>query len=250
MSTVKDVLSVRGPLQPVAWGKDELSVYLESAHRNRLATFANKQDRYAQLLAIDSCFADVSREWRNPSQPIVALLFIRTHGSYRAACEAAMAGAVVEAFIMVRAMLEAAGYAAHIHRNPELEEVWLRRHDTDPDVAKAANNAFKVSDVRTSIERGDRASAKRFHRLYNEAIDFGAHPNERAIIGNMTEAEVPEGTRFEQRLLQDDGLPMDYALITTARAGLCSLDILRLPYDARFMLLGIKGRVLALRRGL
>jgi len=242
--------SVAGPLQPAKWGKDHLTEYLAAAHQNRLATFANKREAVARLIAIDACYATAVAGWRNPKPEISALLFIRTLGSFRASCEAAMAGAVAETFIMIRAMLEAAGYAAHIGRNPRLAETWLRRHDPDPAAAKAAKDAFTVAAVRKSIQAVDRSAASRFHRLYNEAIDFGAHPNERGITGNMTDTAIADGVSLELNLLQGDGTQLDYALISTARAGLLSLDILGIVFGARFELLGLKQCMLALRQGI
>ena len=247
---LKAVNSVAGPLQPATWGKDRLSAYLDSAYRNRLATFANMPADFARLTAIDACFADATTDWQNPKQPIVALLLIRTLGSYRAACEAAMAGQIVETFVLIRAMIEGAGYAAHIHRKPELEALWLRRHDEDHAIAKASKDAFKVSAVRSSIQAADQAAATRFDRIYQEAIDFGAHPNERSITGNTRKIATTNGAQFEHLLLQGNGMPMDYALITTARAGVLSLDIFDIPLSARFSLLGIKERMLKLREGL
>ena len=249
MTNAQGVVPVPGSPQPATWGKDGLSEYLETAYRNRIATFANKRDEYSRLVAIDDCFSTVTTGWLNPPQLIPALLFIRTLGSYRAACEAAMAGAVVEAFVMIRAMLEAAGYAAHIGHTPSLSETWLSRHDSDPKVAKAAREKFTIGEVRRSISVGNQHAAELFHRLYNEAIDFGAHPNERGITGNMTITDVPNGTQFQHVLLQGDGLQMDYALITTARAGLCSLDILQTVFPERYELLRMIPRMLKLRQG-
>lgn len=243
------IISIRGPLQPVKWGQDNLSGFLEASHRNRIATFANKAEQFQRLEAIDRCFVDVSTGWLNPGLAVERLLFLRTLGAFRGAVAAAMAGACADAYVMIRSCLEAAGYVAHISTASDLAEIWLRRHDDD-DAKKIAKRRFQVSEVRASIAAKDVHTAERFDRLYNEAIDFGAHPNERTLTGNMTMEHVAEGIRLEHVLLQGDGVPLDHALRSAAQAGLCSVDILRIPFGARFSLLGVEARALELRKGL
>lgn len=249
-SELEGVPSVAGPLQPATWGRDRLTAYLATAYQNRLATYANKEKSVARLIAIDDYFADASEGWINPQSRICALLFMRTHGAYRAACEAAMAGQAVETFVLIRALLETAGYAVHIHLHPELEESWLRRHDPDPAVAKTAKDKFLVKLVRESIASGDRTAALRFHWLYNLSIDFGAHPNERSITGNMKRTKLAHETRYEHVLMHCDGLELDHALLSIARGGILALQILDIGFGARFELLGIRTRMFDLRRGL
>jgi hypothetical protein len=189
------------------------------------------------------------RGWINPQNPVAALLFIRAAGFYRAACQAAMAAQCTETFPMVRALLETAGYAAHIHANPALAETWLRRHD-DAVTLKAVINTFKISSVRDSIRAADQAAAARFDRLYDDAIDFGGHPNERSITSSMQQTSTAGAVKFEHLLLQGDGPTLDFALLSCARAGLLALDIFAIPFGARLELLGIKRRMLQLRQGL
>lgn len=251
----KPVPSVPGRTQPAAWGRDSLSAYLDALHANRLATFANWPEVYRRLSDIDGCFATIVGDgWRIPARNdhhhVPALLLIRATGSFRASCEAALAGQGVETFIMIRALLEAAGYALHISRNTDLAEVWLRRHD-DPDAAKRMKTAFTLSQIRSSIAAVDRTGAERFRRLYDDSIDFGAHPNERAITGNMTMTRLdPSSVRVEHVLMHEPGLQFDYGLLSVARAGVCALEILQGVFAPRFELLGVRQRLLDLRKGL
>ena len=246
----KSAPSTNGPPQPVDWGKDALSEYFSMSYQNRIASFVNKSDAYQKFLDIDSCFAKISEAWTNPRPIVPALLLIRAHCAYRAACEAALAGQTVEAFIMIRALLEASGYAAHISINAGLDEIWLRRHDSDPKHLKAAKDEFTVGKVRSSIEKRDKHTASRFINLYDTSIEFGAHPNERSISGNLDKIDHQDSVVFNLKMLQGDGVALDHALLTVARAGVCSLDILQIPFGARFELLGVRKRALELRTGL
>src|SRR6185503_12453102 len=82
-----------------------------------------------RLAGVDACFATIAKDWANPKNAVSALLFVRTHGYFRGACEHAMAGQLPETFALTRAVLETAAYGLHIALHPELAEVWMRRHD-------------------------------------------------------------------------------------------------------------------------
>ena len=114
---------------PPGWADDELTKYLETADRNQQATFVRKRAATAKLIDIDAQFVTVSKDWLNPESEIAAFLLLRCHSAFRAAAGRAMAGEVADCFPQCRAMLEYAAYAVHVYRNPELGEVWLRRHD-------------------------------------------------------------------------------------------------------------------------
>src|SRR5262249_39606420 len=141
-------------------------------------------------------------------------------------------------------------YIIHMHRNPGHDLVWLGRHDQDPAKAKAAREEFTIGRVRKSIAAGDRAAEVRFKRLYDDAIDFGAHPNERALSSNLKRTETDGRVRFDTILLHADGVELDYALITVARCGHVALEIVEPAFRARFELLGVRQRLIELRNGL
>lgn len=235
---------------PPGWGQDALSHYLQEAYENRYATFANKRREFKKLIDIDACFVTVAgKDWRNSGNLVSAMLFLRAHAAFRAACEHSAAGQVGDVFPALRACLEYAIYALHIHRKPAAAEIWLRRHD-DEVAAKACKNEFKIASLRNSLVAANKHAAERFDKLYQDAIDFGAHPNERAITGNLTIIESENEKRFEQIYLHGDGLALDHALKNTARVGLCTLEILECVFQARFELLGVRAAMIELRKGL
>lgn len=234
---------------PHGWADDSLTEFIESAHHNRFATFANKKDWSQRLIALDGCFVRIAKDWLNPRDLLIPFFFLRCHSAYRAACEHAMVGQVTDAFPQIRASLEYAGYALHIHKNPGLAETWLRRHDDDA-ATKAVKNAFTVANVRATIEKANRHAARVFAELYERAIDFGGHPNERAITGSMKMTDLGDRKLYESIYLHGDGLALDHALKTTAQTGVCALDILQAVLPERFELLGVRADLLELRKGL
>lgn len=238
---------------PEGWGGDSLSEYFEQAYRNRHATFARKRDWHAKLAAIDAAFVAIGTEWKerngHAGHLLAAMLFVRSHGAFRTAAEHALAGQIAETYPEVRAGLEYAAYGLHIAQNAPLAETWMRRHD-DEATLRAVRNEFTVANVRASIAKLDAKAAGVFEKLYQRAIDFGAHPNERAMTASLTIKETAGGKEYQQQQLHGDGLMMDHALKTTAQAGVCSLEILQGAFPDRFREVGVADGLQVLRRGL
>jgi hypothetical protein len=86
--------------------------------------------------------------------------------------------------------------------------------------------------------------------LYERTIDLGAHPNERAITGNMTLEAGTDKTTFQNFYLHGDGVPLDHAFKVTAQVGLGSLLMFEHIFRDRFRLLAIDAELQKLRSGL
>ena len=236
-------------LLPASWEKDDLSKFLQAAHHNRVATFANKRAQYQRLANIDACFLTIATNWLNPVSKITPHLFVRAHATYRAACEHALAGQLAEVFPMVRVSLEYAAYALHLFDQPSLEEVWLRRHDSETTV-KAVKEAFKVLNIKKTVEKYDRHNARVFDELYQRAIDFGCHPNEGALTTSLKLIETDNKVDYLQICLHGDGIQLEYGLKTVAQTGICVLQVFQDVFKGRFELLGVRSSLLELRKGL
>lgn len=234
---------------PPRWGVDELTKYIETAHRNRLATFVKKSGSMQALIRIDACFVKTAKGWTNPTDLITPMLLLRCHSAFRVACEHAMAGQVAEVFPLVRICLEYAAYALHIKNNPDLADIWLRRHD-DEAAMKAVKNKFLIAKLVATIAKVDKHAADVFTSLYQNAIDFGAHPNERAITGSLVIKRENGKIEIQTKYLHDDDSAFDYVLKATTQSGVCALELLAGVFGPRFELLGIKSEILSLRRGL
>jgi hypothetical protein len=234
---------------PQGWGTDSLSEFLEMARGNQFATFANKGGWYRRLVAIDELFFRVSKQWLNPKDPLAALLFLRCHAAFRAACGLAIAGQVTEASVMHRSCLEYAAYALHINRNRSLGPLWLDRHQ-DEATLKKVRREFKVENVRKTLTACNRHAAERFDTLYQRAIDFGGHPNERGVTGSLQMEDVADRRLMKQLFLHGDGVALDHALKTTAQCGVVCLEILQGVFNALFELLGVNAELLEIRKGL
>ncbi len=234
---------------PPGWGADELTAFLQLTHEQQYASFHNKKDAVRRLVAIDELFGRVSRHWLNPPSEIEAMLFLRCHAAFRAAAGESMAGQAVECYRQCRGMLENAAYAVHIRRNPSLEKIWLNRHEDEAGM-KASKNAFKHVSVAASVRAANLHAGERFDRLYQQTIDWGAHPNERSVTGNLKIVDEPDRRIMLAIMLHGDSVAFDAALKMVASCGMVSLELLQTLYNAKFELLGINADMLVLRREL
>jgi hypothetical protein len=234
---------------PPGWGHDELTRFWDHARANQLGTFANKRGAYERLAEIDRAFVTICNGWTNPDSELTTMLFLRCHSAFRVAAGLAAAGQAVECYSLNRTALEFAGCGLHIFRNPKDGMVWLNRHK-DAASTETAKQAFSHRKVLASVRAANRHAGDRFETLYQQTIDFGAHPNQLSVTGHM--AIVDEADRREMRAiyLHGDGLALDMALKTTARCGVCSLELMQCVYNARFELLGVNAAMPHLKRGL
>jgi hypothetical protein len=234
---------------PPGWGKDSLSEFFDAAQKNQFGTFVDKRDWSTRIANIDALFVTVSKKWVNPRDPLAALLFVRCHSAFRAASGLAFAGQLSEAYVMHRSCLEYAGYALHINRNPSLGHLWLNRHQ-DAQTIKKLKREFTIERVRRTITTCNRHAGERFDSLYQRAIDWGGHPNERAVTGSLQIEKQADRRLLNGILLHGDGPAKDLALKTTAQCGVCCFEIFQPVFNALFEILGVNAGLLALRQGL
>jgi len=86
--------------------------------------------------------------------------------------------------------------------------------------------------------------------LNQRTIDFGGHPNERSVTGSMKMIEEPDKRVMVAVMLHGDDAALDMALKSVAQCAMVSLEMLQIPYNAKFELLAIKAAMLELRKGL
>ena len=158
-----------------------------------------------------------------------------------------MSGQAVDTFPVLRSCLEYALYALHINANPTFAEVWLRRHD-NVEALREVKQHFKHGRVMETLLKRDAALHAQLSALYERTIDFGGHPNERAVSSSATMTREGDTAVIRNQFLHGDSLAFEHALKTTAQIGLGSLMVFRLIFRERFDLLGLRDTIDALRR--
>ena len=234
---------------PPHWGDDALSLFLNQAFRNTLATFVRKGQGFQMLARVDKNFLRIGANLVNPPDLLGATLLLRSHSAFRAACRLATSGQVPGTFSVLRACLEYALYALHINSDQTLGETWMRRHD-NADANRRVRRDFQHVTVMKTLRARDEKLHLIIEKLYERAVDFGAHPNERAITGSMTLQERPDAVLLQQIYLHGDSLSLDHVIKTSAQIGLGSLCIFRHIFRERFEILGLPEVIDQLRREL
>ncbi|MBY5873742.1 hypothetical protein [Rhizobium leguminosarum] len=227
----------QGPA-PEFWGEDTLTAYLEQARGNQFACFVGRETEVADLIAIDGMLRLLVEAARNP-KPFVPMTFLlRAHSAYRTVCGAVMSGQLYEAQALLRLCLEHASYGHYIGGDNAMWERWMRRNDSDANKA-AVRTEFTANKVKKKLQNADPNVATAYETLYEQLIDFGAHPNEKGFSMSSNIRRENGDVHIEAVYLHGDGLPLRSALRTTAQVGICVLRIGQILYAARVKDLGI-----------
>jgi hypothetical protein len=107
---------------------DNLLAFLEVVANNHRANAALYPTDFALIRRVNVCLSTVGQKLINPQPVMCAVLFQRCQYAFKTAAALALAGQVVEAFVMMRSCLEYAGYALAIFKDPALEPVFTNRH--------------------------------------------------------------------------------------------------------------------------
>lgn len=233
---------------PQGWGADTLTEYLEVYRANQFATFVNKQAAMADLIEIDGMFNRFLNGAINP-RPLYPMGFmLRAHSAFRAGVGAVIAGQLFESQALLRLCLEHAAYGFYIGADTDRMERWLRRGDSD-DHRKAVRKEFHNKKIRACIASSSLVMCKHFDHLYNQLIEFGAHPNEMGYSLNTTMQRNDAGDiAIETVYLQADGMQLNHGLKVAGQVGLWALHLMQLLYRERFELLGIRADLEDVRR--
>ncbi len=152
-----------------------------------------------------------------------------------------MAGQTFEAQALLRVCLEQGGYAHYVGGDEARWKRWMERDEARTKTQQAKwRSEFTHGKVKTSIMSADADVGHCFSILYDQTIDFGAHPNVRGMSLNSDIAVTEDdGRKIDTVFLQTDSLKLDFALRTTAQVGICVLRIGRMIYPHRVQETGV-----------
>ncbi|WP_327211858.1 hypothetical protein U8Q06_12550 [Rhizobium beringeri] len=227
----------QGP-KPEGWGDDSLTAYLEDFRNNQFATFVGREAEVADLIAIDGMVKKLVYGAKDPSPFVPMTFLLRAHSAFRSASGAIMAGQLYEAQAVLRLCLEHSAYGHYIGGDNAMWERWMRRNDSDANRA-AVRQEFTSNKVKTKLQNADPKIATAYETLYEQLIDFGAHPNERGFSMSSSIRRENGDVHIEAVYLHEDGLALRSALRTTAQVGICILRIGEILYPQRLKDLGI-----------
>jgi hypothetical protein len=215
---------------PPGWGTDELSRFLENAHRNEWGTFASLPEVWGLFRDIDEAFQagaiqSVARITAAPD-PSGPLLLLAAHNHYRAALRLASSGHCMPAFPVGRAALEAALYGWYLQSHSGAAERWHNK----PENGKARQEwgkEFRFSTITTKLKETNAEAAQRARHLHETAIEFGSHPNTAALYSNVNIVRLPEaGVQIQQHYLHEWDLQFGHAVKFIFEIGLIALELI------------------------
>lgn len=234
---------------PPNWGEDSLSEFIKVAYENSFASFVKLKPQYKRLKGIDRMYRVLVDNLHNTQEWFAGFFVLRTHSSFLGGARLTLSGQIAEAFMVMRGCLENALYGLYLSRHPDSRETWLRRHENE-EVYKKVRNEFRIRRLLDFLEEVDIDIYQVTNTLYERTIDFGAHPNERALSSSLRITEEQQSVRFDLNYLTGNSTELHHALKTNAQVGVCALEILRNVYTERYNILGITDTLQTLKNGL
>ncbi len=235
---------------PPGWGRDNLAEFIETARHNTFAAFVQARPIWERLNRIDALFRRAIEAMNNSRAWFAGFFLLRSHASYLGAVRLSVSGQLPEAYMVLRGCLENALYGLFLHVNPDLGPVWLNRHE-DETSKQRVRDEFRIGRMLDLLEARDAMTGSVARTLYDRTIDYGAHPNEMALLTVLGRTENAGSVTFDVRYLSDastQALPL--CLKTNAQVGVCSLRVFRLVIPERFTILSLSDDLDAASRDL
>lgn len=235
--------------QPPQWGADEVTSFFDLLRGNAYATFVGMRPAITKLVAIDALYRRLQENLYNTKDWFSAFFLLRTHSNYLAAVRLAAAGQHPETFALLRSCLETALYGVYLARKPLSRELWLRRSDSD-DTKRAVRNEFQWGKMLPELAALDRHEAEIAQALYERCIDFGAHPNEQALMQSLQINERAADVEFKVVYAGGEPGQFEHSLKSSAQVGVCAFSMFREIYRERCDLMGLTGQLRQAKVGL
>ncbi|MXS82759.1 hypothetical protein [Nitrosomonas oligotropha] len=234
---------------PPNWGRDEISKFIDNARINEFATFANMKEDIARLSDIDFSYRKAIEGLNHAEDWFVGLFLLRAHSNFLAACRLCWSGQIPESYAVLRSCLENSLYGLYFTRNQSSRETWLRRHDSTT-AKKKVKNEFKITTMLDLAVEVDKAEGEIAKKLYEQTIDYGAHPNELALMQTLQIYESDKQVEFKITYLEGNSIQLKLTLKTVAQVGVNVLSLFRAVYPERFNILGITDGLRHIKKGL
>jgi hypothetical protein len=120
------------------------------------------------------------------------ILLLRAHSAFLTTTALVFNGQFAEAHMVMRGCIEAALYALLARKTPALGRVWSER-DQSAERKRAARGAFTAGRGFKELEQQRPTIAGHVHKLYEDTISYGSHPNIGAIHVSTTVIDSPHG---------------------------------------------------------
>lgn len=175
--------------------KYSLREWLDDLHNNHNRNLAASPEFYERAQRIDGLFQSLITGCRltllDIHNDVVFFLIGRAHSSFLSSMVLSLNGQLAEAHMVMRGCIEASLYALQVRHTPTLGEVWSER-ERSADAKRAARQAFTIKRAFEVLNQDRRLIAAHVHKLYEDTIANGAHPNIGAVVVSMALVKEPE----------------------------------------------------------
>ncbi len=231
---------------PPGWGEDSLSTFIQIAKENIYATYHNLKTEVGWLQAEDEIFKVAIDHLTNSPDWFTGFFLLRAHAAFLGATRLSMSCQLPETYMLLRGCLENALYGFYLHKNPGSRVTWLERHKddaTDKASREKVKAGFKPYFMHELLKTVNHNIGLSIDELYERTIDYGAHPNEKALSANMRRTQKDGFIQFDLNYLDKDSVATRFCLRTNAEVGIGALQVFGLIFQERFDILGLTVRI-------
>ena len=235
--TMRDALkSVEFGEPPDGWLGDSLSQYLQAAHQNAYAAFTKDDSGYDSLREVTDVFFDAADlivpGGREEGHVLSPTFFSKSFYSFLGAARFCLASQVPEAYVLMRASIEAAAYGYLIAVEPNLGTVWAQRGQSS-EPTREEKNAITFGKGYKALKEVNEQLATSLKEFYELTIDFGAHPNRSSIMNHVETERTPDGAVLTHNIFS--GIEsLESASLDNSVSGLLVLSVFNLIFPERF----------------
>lgn len=152
---------------------------------------------------------------------------VRAHSLYLSSMRVGLGGQIPDSYPLLRCALEQSLYAFYLFKNPNKKEIWIKRMDSESH-KKEVKKCFVVKKMIESLSEEDSKLHKAFSELYENFIDYGAHPNIYSVVAETHLEHHKEQSFVSIQYLYGDSLYFKLFLKDLARTGLAIIWIFKL----------------------
>jgi hypothetical protein len=236
---------------PDGFHSNKLGAFNTQAYTNSLATYRSYPSVWRLLSRISAAHEKLLDNLFNAKPMLPAFLIHRAHSAYLGATRLTVSTQALDAYPLMRSALEYGLYAVYFKDDPELGDLWQKRHESEEN-RKKVRRAVTIGKFIAYLQNKDRRLKNMVEKLYESTIDFGGHPNVYGVTGGIETQDDPdkEVVLFQNNTLVGDEPIFHLCCWHTAAVGIAVLELMCLVYPERAGIIGVTDTARALREDL
>lgn len=215
---------------------NQLSKYLSIAASTDLKNREAQPEALKLLQDCENTIVSLVLDGWRASKQVGLPLALNSHFLFLASVRTAISGHPAAIFPTLRTALESACYALLIAEDARLNEIWRSRHKSEKTL-KDQKRAFS-SAVAQATEQASKRNEKMsdfVKAMYEASIDYGGHPNPRAMNGHLQLGPGGFDDIAEYGCLYQDVDPRTgMGMVTCAEFGIAIAFLLACPLKGEF----------------